>query len=292
MAQESVIHRLDAELALDVPVAPIPEDLAVDGIDEVLKLFVGYGSHAWREDFQPVLSAPRAGRSSSRSTAVRPGWSARSPTASTSLTPARGLRRRGGATSRGCGAAVLRWLWAREAPGGSDAQAEGDEATLSDCANYWWPRRSSFRNRRRMESWRPIGAAGGWGRPGLEVAGWRVPRLADRRGWPTERRSAGASLCRAVAIGAARPEAADRVWSRLRWRGDGLTTTGAVRWRRGVPPARPERRGSASCLSRGLPLPPYGSDVGPNLGDSRSGCTWLAVGRAVFRADPGHRRGI
>ena len=36
MAQETVIHRLDAELAADLPVAPIPDDLAIDGIDDTL----------------------------------------------------------------------------------------------------------------------------------------------------------------------------------------------------------------------------------------------------------------
>src|SRR5262249_56921469 len=40
MAQETVIHRIDAELGTGQPVAPVPTDLAVDGIDELLKAFV------------------------------------------------------------------------------------------------------------------------------------------------------------------------------------------------------------------------------------------------------------
>lgn len=40
MAQETVIHRIDAELATGQPVAPVPAGLAVDGIDETLKVFV------------------------------------------------------------------------------------------------------------------------------------------------------------------------------------------------------------------------------------------------------------
>lgn len=56
MAQESVIHRIDAELALHAEIAPVPTDLAIDGIDEVLQLFVAYGSRAWREDFAAALS--------------------------------------------------------------------------------------------------------------------------------------------------------------------------------------------------------------------------------------------
>ncbi len=37
MAQETVIHRIDAELAAGLPVIPVPDDLAADGVDEVLK---------------------------------------------------------------------------------------------------------------------------------------------------------------------------------------------------------------------------------------------------------------
>src|SRR5262249_28427268 len=59
MAQETVIHRLDAELALHTDPAPIPDDLALDGIDEVLHLFVAYGSQAWQEDFATALSSAR-----------------------------------------------------------------------------------------------------------------------------------------------------------------------------------------------------------------------------------------
>src|SRR5579863_1618421 len=42
MAQETVVHRIDAELAAGLPVTPVPDDLALDGVDEVLKRFLGY----------------------------------------------------------------------------------------------------------------------------------------------------------------------------------------------------------------------------------------------------------
>lgn len=42
MAQETVVHRIDAELAAGLPVTPVPDDLATDGVDEVLKRFLGY----------------------------------------------------------------------------------------------------------------------------------------------------------------------------------------------------------------------------------------------------------
>jgi uncharacterized protein (TIGR03083 family) len=51
MAQETVIHRVDAELAAGLPLAPIPDDLAIDGIDEVLKLFLAYQSEQYPEEF-------------------------------------------------------------------------------------------------------------------------------------------------------------------------------------------------------------------------------------------------
>jgi uncharacterized protein (TIGR03083 family) len=44
MAQETVVHRIDAELAAGLPVTAVPDDLAVDGVDEVLKRFLGYGA--------------------------------------------------------------------------------------------------------------------------------------------------------------------------------------------------------------------------------------------------------
>lgn len=57
MAQESVIHRVDAELALGSPLAPIPDDLATDGVDEVLERFLGYGSREWAEGIGDDLSS-------------------------------------------------------------------------------------------------------------------------------------------------------------------------------------------------------------------------------------------
>ncbi|MEN3609222.1 maleylpyruvate isomerase N-terminal domain-containing protein [Plantactinospora sp. ZYX-F-223] len=58
MAQETVIHRVDAELATAQPVAEIPADLAADGIDELLRILLGYGTRRWPEDFTDVLPDP------------------------------------------------------------------------------------------------------------------------------------------------------------------------------------------------------------------------------------------
>ncbi|MEV5827375.1 maleylpyruvate isomerase family mycothiol-dependent enzyme [Spirillospora sp. NPDC052242] len=55
MAHETLIHRIDAELALGRPPAPVPPDLAADGVDELLKVCVAYGLATWGEYFTGVL---------------------------------------------------------------------------------------------------------------------------------------------------------------------------------------------------------------------------------------------
>jgi uncharacterized protein (TIGR03083 family) len=57
MAQETVVHRVDGELAAGLlPVTPIPADLAADGIDEVLVAFLAYTSEKWPEEFGSRLA--------------------------------------------------------------------------------------------------------------------------------------------------------------------------------------------------------------------------------------------
>jgi uncharacterized protein (TIGR03083 family) len=51
MAQETVIHRMDAQLAAGVPLTAAPDDLAADGIDELLKCFLAYSATNWPEEF-------------------------------------------------------------------------------------------------------------------------------------------------------------------------------------------------------------------------------------------------
>ncbi len=57
MAQETVIHRVDAELGAGVPHAQIPDDLAIDGIDELLVAFVEYGTKTWPDEFTEMLGS-------------------------------------------------------------------------------------------------------------------------------------------------------------------------------------------------------------------------------------------
>jgi uncharacterized protein (TIGR03083 family) len=51
MAQETVIHRIDAELAAGIESLAVPTDLAIDGVDEVLRCFLAFSSTAWPEDY-------------------------------------------------------------------------------------------------------------------------------------------------------------------------------------------------------------------------------------------------
>ena len=57
MAHESVVHRVDAELAAGAEPSVIPDDLAADGVDEVLKAFLEYGSEVSYEEFAEALSS-------------------------------------------------------------------------------------------------------------------------------------------------------------------------------------------------------------------------------------------
>ncbi|MFD7299284.1 maleylpyruvate isomerase family mycothiol-dependent enzyme [Streptomyces sp. NPDC059897] len=57
MTQETVIHRIDAELAAGGPVTVVPDDLAIDGIDELLNVFTAYAVTEWSDYFREPLGA-------------------------------------------------------------------------------------------------------------------------------------------------------------------------------------------------------------------------------------------
>jgi uncharacterized protein (TIGR03083 family) len=124
MAQETVIHRVDAELALGEEIAPIPEDLAIDGVDEFLMLFVGYGSHRWHDFFEGDLR-----EADPRPVLVTTGgyaWQVSATPSGVQVSP-------GGATDvvttiNGPPDAMLRWLWGR---GGDGVSIDGDEALVT-----------------------------------------------------------------------------------------------------------------------------------------------------------------
>lgn len=109
MAHESVIHRVDAELAAGSAIGPIPDDLAVDGIDEILQAFLAYQSVAWQEDFADLL-APADGES----LLVRAGEAAWTVTLRPeAVQVSDGDAGRARATITGAPPGVLLWLWRR-----------------------------------------------------------------------------------------------------------------------------------------------------------------------------------
>jgi uncharacterized protein (TIGR03083 family) len=113
MAQETVIHRIDAELATGQPVAPVPADLAIDGIDELLKVFVAYSVVAWSDYFTDVL-AGWPGRTYALRTDDA-AWRVRTGPGLFAVED--GAGEAADVTVSGPPAALLRWAWNREGTG-------------------------------------------------------------------------------------------------------------------------------------------------------------------------------
>lgn len=125
MAQETVIHRIDAELGAGASIAPIPNDLAIDGIDELLKVFVAYSVAAWSDYFTEALanSPGRTYEIQTTATADTPSVTWRVKTSPGALTVEGGPAEEPAGSSTpdviitGTPADVLRWVWNRETPG-------------------------------------------------------------------------------------------------------------------------------------------------------------------------------
>src|SRR3984957_16855270 len=119
MAQETVIHRLDAELGADAPIAPIPDDVAIDGIDELLKVFVAYDAKKWPEDYTEALADSPARSSNITTTDVE--WLVGTAPAPFTVGAGPGMtvaaHTNTDTTITGTPTAVLRWAWSRETPG-------------------------------------------------------------------------------------------------------------------------------------------------------------------------------
>lgn len=123
MAQETVIHRVDAELAAGLPPSPIPTDLAEDGIDEVLVCFLAYASAEYPEELGDHLA-------DGDGATVRidiPGASWLVQLGPDVVTVERG-EADAEAVLRGEPGAVLRWLWRRA---GNDAvEIDGNRGAI------------------------------------------------------------------------------------------------------------------------------------------------------------------
>jgi uncharacterized protein (TIGR03083 family) len=122
MAQETVIHRIDGELAAGEWSLAVPDDLALDGIDEVLRIFLAWASVNWPEDFADTLAGCTGQR-----IAVSAGgrWLLTlNPTGITVEASADQAQ----AEVVGSPDAVLRWLWGRA--GDNAVILEGDQTLL------------------------------------------------------------------------------------------------------------------------------------------------------------------
>lgn len=130
MAQETVIHRIDGELAAGSRSQPVSDVLALDGIDEVLKLFLAYGSVKWHDEFAEPLAAAGDGAvavvSGSRHWLVT--WDKNQVVAKDSDEPA-------AAQLSGAPEAMLRWLWRRADDGVAIA---GDAALVAQMRQLLW----------------------------------------------------------------------------------------------------------------------------------------------------------
>lgn len=129
MAQETAIHRVDAELAACLPVTPVPADLAADGVDEVLRRMLEYTAQEWPEDFAELAGGHPADADGHTAIVIAAGQQAWTICPS----PGRLVVEDGGRDDarlrvQGPPGAVLRWLWGRSGDGASGVELSGDPA--------------------------------------------------------------------------------------------------------------------------------------------------------------------
>ncbi|GIF67740.1 hypothetical protein Ais01nite_57750 [Asanoa ishikariensis] len=126
MAQETVVHRIDAELGAGQPVAPIPADLAIDGVDELLKVFVAYSVREWSDAFKETLD-PSPGRVFAFRTDGA-AWHVRTGPGTFAVED--GDAPDADAAISGPPAALLRWVWHRQP--GAEVTVTGPAEALAE----------------------------------------------------------------------------------------------------------------------------------------------------------------
>lgn len=129
MAHETLVHRIDAELAAGTAVSPVADDMALDGCDEVLRVFTEFSVREWGDYFRDALAA-----SPGRSVAIRAGdsgWRVRTGPGTFAVDDDTDGDGPADATVAGPPSEVLRWLWNRE--GGMGAvETAGAPAAISE----------------------------------------------------------------------------------------------------------------------------------------------------------------
>ena len=106
-------------LGVGVPVAAVPDDLAIDGIDELLKVFVSYDVKKWPDDYAEVL-----GQSPACSYAINTdgvAWVVGIDPSGFGVGGGPGMTvptfTKTGVTISGAPTELLRWVWNRETAG-------------------------------------------------------------------------------------------------------------------------------------------------------------------------------
>lgn len=115
MALETAVHRVDVESAFD-DLTPVADDLAVDGVDEVLERFLCGGS--WVDDVSPEEwgdVSPNAG--AGMSVLVKTGGASWRVTMQPDRIDFERDADQGDATVSGPPSEVLLWLWRRQSSG-------------------------------------------------------------------------------------------------------------------------------------------------------------------------------
>jgi uncharacterized protein (TIGR03083 family) len=112
MAQETVVHRIDAELAAGLPVTPVPGDLAIDGVDEVLNRFLGYDFEALGR-LQGGHLAVEGGPDTITVLAGQAAWTVRPSPREVAVDDGAGDNPR--VVIQAAPEPMLRWLWGRAA---------------------------------------------------------------------------------------------------------------------------------------------------------------------------------
>ena len=121
------MHRMDAELAAGLPVTVPPADLAVDGVDEVLKRMLAYTSVAWPEDFAEMEGEHLAGPGEITVAAGQAAWTVRLSPGEVEV--ADGASDHPRVAVEGPAGNVLRWVWGRA---GDDAVRTSGDAAWAD----------------------------------------------------------------------------------------------------------------------------------------------------------------
>jgi uncharacterized protein (TIGR03083 family) len=112
MTQETVMHRIDAELAAGLAPTHVPDDLAVDGAEEVLKRFLAYFSPQELATMKGGQPAAADGTETIVVTAGDSSWTVR-PSAAREVTVKDGVHGHPQAVIEAAADPMLRWLWGR-----------------------------------------------------------------------------------------------------------------------------------------------------------------------------------